>query len=104
MAAGNKIARQIESIIQVLSRFEYGVSIEEIKAMPGIDIELRTLQRRLAELKKLGFVTTSGDKRSTRYHYTKSVTGVAEDEVKYETLQNSDLLPLSKEGQKIRAL
>ncbi|HEY8894013.1 MAG TPA: Fic family protein [Niastella sp.] len=103
MASGNKIARQIEAIIHVLSRFDYGVSIEEIKAMPGIDIELRTLQRRLAELKKLGFITTSGDKRSTRYHYTRPLSIVEEGEVKYDTLQNSNLLPLSKEGHLIRS-
>ena len=64
----NKVTQQIEAIIQAFDRLDGVASIEEIKAASGLDIEIRTLQRRLAELKKSGFVKTSGDKRSTRYH------------------------------------
>jgi Fic family protein len=69
MNQGNKVAKQIVAIQVAVSRLEDGASIEEIKAASGLDIEIRTLQRRLAELKKSGIVHTTGDKRSTRYHH-----------------------------------
>jgi hypothetical protein len=54
MAQSSKITQRSNS------SFEQGASIEEIKAASGLNIELRTLQRRLADLKKSGFVKTSG--------------------------------------------
>jgi DNA-binding transcriptional regulator YhcF (GntR family) len=68
MSQSNKVTQQIEAITQAFSQLKYGASIEEIKKASGLDIETRTLQRRLAELKELGYIKTTGDKRSTVYH------------------------------------
>ncbi|OQP67649.1 Fic family protein [Niastella populi] len=103
MSRNSKVTQQIEVIIKVLSLMEHGGSIEEIKVASGLDIELRTLQRRLADLKKLGLVKTSGDKRSTRYHYT--VPRVERSGADFEnTTKGMSILPLSEEGQEIRSL
>lgn len=69
MNQNNKVAKQIVAIQVAVSRLGDGASIEEIKAASGLDIETRTLQRRLAELKKSGDIHTTGDKRATRYHH-----------------------------------
>ena len=101
MGKSSKIAQQIDAIIKILSPMEAGASIEEIRSTPGLDIEIRTLQRRMADLIKLGLVQTIGDKRSTRYYYNKQVTvgsWVEEPQVRYHTLS------LSEKSQEIRSL
>jgi Fic family protein len=99
MKSSNKrTLEQIDAIINTLKRFKIGASIEEIRTAFGRDIELRTLQRRLAELKKLGFVTTSGDKRSTRYHLAQPQIVRSEANLDEPA---KDLLPLTDEGRKI---
>lgn len=99
------MTQQIEAIIRALSSFEQGASIEEIKVASGIDIELRTLQRRLADLKKSGFVKTSGDKRSTRYYYAlPRIVKSGSDIEKTTQSKDTSLLPLSEDGQEIRSL
>ncbi|THU40379.1 Fic family protein [Niastella caeni] len=105
MSQSKKVTQQIETIIRVLSSLEQGASIEEIKALSGLDIELRTLQRRLADLKKSGLVKISGDKRSTRYYYAlpriiQSGSGIE----KTTSPEDTSLLPLSEESQEIRSL
>lgn len=101
MGESSKIAKQIDAIIKILRPIEAGISIEEIRSTPGLDIEIRTLQRRMADLIKLGLVQTIGDKRSTRYYYNKPVTvgsWVEEPQVRYHTLS------LSEKSQEIRSL
>lgn len=101
MGKSSKITQQIDAIIKVLSPRVAGASIEEIKTAPGLEIEIRTLQRRLAELIKLGYVTTTGDKRSTRYYYNlKDTVGswVEEPQERYHTL------PLSEKSLEIISL
>lgn len=78
-----------------------GASIEEIRNTPGLDIEIRTLQRRLAELIKSGLVSSTGDRRSTRYHYNTPITvgsWAEEPQVRYSSL------PLSEKGEEIYSL
>ena len=105
MSQSSKVTQQIEAIIRALSTLELGASIEEIKAASGLDIELRTLQRRLADLKKSGFVKTSGDKRSTRYYYAlPRIEHSGSDVEKTTQSEGTSLLPLSEEGQEIRSL
>ena len=64
----NKVTQQIDAITQAFSQFKNGASIHEIKEASGLEIEIRTLQRRLAELKELGYIKITGDKRSIRYY------------------------------------
>jgi Fic family protein len=100
----NKVTQQIDAIIQAFNRLNGAASIDEIKAASGLDIEIRTLQRRLAELKKSGYVKTSGDKRSTRYHNAMyrvdmPVSFVSEPSQPYATT-----IQLSEKSQEIRSL
>jgi hypothetical protein len=98
------ISQQFEAIIGALKTFGDEASIEEIKTASGLDIELRTLQRRLATLKKQGLVTTSGGTRATRYHLALPRVVRPGADIKNATQPNSDLLPLSEDGQEIRSL
>lgn len=105
MSQSNKVTQQIEAIIRVLSSLEQGASIEEIKALSGLDVELRTLQRRLADLKKSGLVKTSGDKRSTRYYYALPRIVQSGSAIEKTTQpEDPSLLPLSEQSQEIRSL
>jgi Fic family protein len=93
MAKSVKTKQQIDAIIKVLSPRVAGASIEEIRTAPGLEIEIRTLQRRLAELIELGYVRSTGDKRSTRYHYILQDTvgsWVEEPQERYHTLSLSE--------------
>ena len=104
MASGEKITQQIDAILHAFGLLEGGAAIEEIKASSGLDIEIRTLQRRLAELKKLGFVKTSGDKRSTRYHSAMPRVGWSGAIVEEPAQPYSNSMLLSEKSQEIRSL
>lgn len=99
-----KASQQFDAIASALRPLKEGASIEEIKATVGLGIELRTLQRRLAEMKKLGYVITSGEKRSTRYHLSlpQTVRSGAENEDKIIT--DKDLIPLGDESKQILSI
>ena len=86
---------QLEQIKNALAGFKEGASLEEILEAVGLQIELRTLQRRLALLQKAGLVKTSGKTRATRYHLVHPTD---------QTQQNTNtLIPLSPKAQETRA-
>lgn len=89
------INQQLEAISNALQQFKSGASIEEIRAASGLDIELRTLQRRLVTLQEKGLVTTTGRLRSTIYYPVSAAT----DQITAEPAK--DLLPISTEGKEI---
>ncbi len=64
----NKIARDLDAIKSTLQKFSVGISAEELLQTAGLDLELRTLQRRLETLVKQGDVIRTGVKSLTRYH------------------------------------
>jgi hypothetical protein len=94
---------QLNAIKQTLANFENGASLEEIILATGLEIELRTFQRRMAILKEKGEITVSGDTRSTRYHLVKekSPTGVSEPAEPYGKIEQ--VLPLSDASREIIA-
>ncbi|OQP63311.1 cell filamentation protein Fic [Niastella vici] len=104
MANSNKVTLQIDAIIQAFSCIDDGASIEQIKAACGLNIELRTLQRRLAELKKEGYVKTSGDKRSTRYHSTMYHVNLSRSIVKEPSQPYATTIQLSEKSLEIQSL
>ena len=104
MGRSSKILRQNEAILQALMTMEKGASIEEIKAALVIEIELRTLQRRLAELKVSGAIRVAGDKRSTRYYYLLPPAMRLVTDIERTPFSNEGTLPLSEDGQEIRSL
>lgn len=92
------IHRELEVIRKVLEQFKEGASLEAIKVASGLEIELRTLQRRLEALKEQGIVKTSGKTRATLYHLVQ----VSPEPERKETVKEADLIPLSAQGKEIR--
>ena len=85
-----KITQELEVIKNTLNTFKDGARIEDLKEASGLNTELRTLQRRIAELKTQGVVTSYGGKRGTRYFLTVPLGFVAyEPEETYISLQLS---------------
>jgi hypothetical protein len=85
-----KINQELEVIKNTLTNLN-GARVEEIKDTSGLKIELRTLQRRMADLKNQGIVKSYGEKRATRYYLAIPPGFVAyEPEETYRTLQLSD--------------
>jgi len=95
------VGQELEIIKNALAAFPEGASLGQIKKATGLDIEPRTLQRRLATLKKLGIVQTTGNHRSTKYQLAQS-TGIR-TEVEHTPLED-DSLPLSSAAKEIRIL
>jgi len=104
MGGSNKVTVQIDAILQAFSCIDDGATIEQIKASCGLKIELRTLQRRLAELKKQGYVKTSGDKRSTRYHSTMYSAKLSRSIVKEPSQPYATTIQLSEKSLEIQSL
>lgn len=99
-SSSKEINDQLQAIQAVLERFRDGASIERIMATAGLNIELRTLQRRLAKLRQQGVVRISGEKRSTRYHLV-SGSGSSKWPEKKEAEHG---VPISGAGREIQSL
>jgi Fic family protein len=93
----NNIDQEFEIIKSTLRQFKEGASIEEIRTISGLDIGLRTLQRRLAKLREQGQITTSGGSHALLYHLIQSETD-------NEIQAGKDLLPLTNEGKEILSI
>src|SRR5690349_20233967 len=96
MASSEEIAKELSAIQTALESFEDGASIEDIQSALKTPIELRTLQRRLDTLRTQGVVERSGRSRATVYSLVRKSAG--------QDKQETDLIPLSKEGKRIRDL
>lgn len=94
----SNLTQELETIVKALEGLEGGISIEGIRELAGLDIELRTLQRRLAKLKEQGIVRTSGKARSTIYSLE---AGFPSESSHSEETLSADI-PLSKGGKDIR--
>ena len=94
------IAQELEIIKEALKSFPHGASIEDVKAAIGLDIGLRTLQRRFDALQEQGYVRRSGQFRGARYHLVSPAaakTGSGSPEA-----PGAPVLPLSDAGKEIR--
>jgi Fic family protein len=92
------INQELEIIRKTLERFGEGISLDTIKETSGLEIETRTLQRRLDKLKEAGIVATFGKTRSTLYYLTQP--SVAQNNVVNE--ERVIPIPLSHEGKEVR--
>ncbi len=90
------IRQQLEAIKNIVRQFKDGASIEEINVASGLNMELRTLQRRLEKLTDQGIIIKSGKTRATRYHLVDDVLDRND-----KTQSDKDLLPLTNESRKI---
>ena len=97
MSTATTKKKEIETITKALAAFQDGASIEQIKRAAELDIELRTLQRRLAELMKQGVVIKSGEKRSAKWHLAKQATPDEE----WSNDEPEELIPLTTRSKQI---
>jgi fido (protein-threonine AMPylation protein) len=87
------LAKEMESIKDVLRKYPEGTLIDNIEAESNLKIPRRTLQRRLFMLGQAGEVHTQGKTRAAKYFL------VAEKNIAAPTIKSS--IPLSKEGESI---
>jgi len=92
------INQELEIIRKTLERFGEGISLDTIKEVSGLEIETRSLQRRLDKLKEAGIVATSGKTRSTLYYLTQP--SAEENNVVNE--ERVIPIPLSHGGKEVR--
>jgi len=95
--------RDLLVIKGIIERFPYGASIEDIQHGDGLDLELRTLQRRLKTLKEEGEIYTSGGSKSTKYHVSHGLSLVMEKEQEKLIRPKKEGISISKEGREIIA-
>ncbi len=62
------IRQEFIAIKEALKRHPKGASIEDIKEDAGLDLELRTLQRRLVKLQELGEIVAVGHTKGRMYY------------------------------------
>ncbi|MBL7681756.1 MAG: Fic family protein [Flavipsychrobacter sp.] len=99
MKISNEIIKQeLEAIENALLQLRDGATIDDIRSASGLEIELRTLQRRLAALEEKGIITSTGKTKKKLYFHSQIRKQVEVHEVK------SDLLPLSKKSREIQAV
>jgi Fic family protein len=86
----------LATILKVLEQHKDGVGIDQIKDALKVDLEPRTLQRRLDKLKADGIVMISGRTRSRLYHL---VPGAFDKKTEADEIING--MPVSKEGKEV---
>ncbi|RZS96541.1 Fic family protein [Cecembia calidifontis] len=92
---------ELPAIKNVIAKNTYGASIEDIMSGCGLNLELRTLQRRLKKLKEEGIIFTTGGSKSTRYHLSYSDHLVRESEQEKLIRPKREGFSISKESEKI---
>lgn len=93
--------RELSVIKNVIAKNAYGASIEDIMSVTGLELELRTLQRRLKKLKEEGLIYTTGGSKSTRYHISYSDNLLRESEQEKLIRPKKEEFSFSQEGEKI---
>lgn len=99
-----KVTQQLEAVTDAMNRLEKGASVREIKDAMRVDIELRTLQRRIAELKEQGFgENVAPEKRAAMYRYALFFSEPDLMVVNEDAPDYGKQLRLSKAGEEIMA-
>lgn len=89
------IGEELNRILDFLKNHEDGKSIEALQSAFKSGIDRRTLQRRMRHLVIQGKVLPVGKGRATKYALAKTIEA-------RDVAQETDLLPLSKEGKAIQ--
>ncbi len=91
--------KELDTILEVITRFPDGISLGKIINELGIPISLRNLQYRLAALVQNGYLQAKGHARSRIY-----LTTSQEKNTFHESTQpdNDNLIPLSDISKKIQ--
>lgn len=83
------------AILNALKSFPNGASIDEIIPIIGEDVEKRTIQRRLAKLKKQGQLIVIGKARAVRYHLPIESELTNPPKTQTPKVTEPDLIPLT---------
>jgi Fic/DOC family len=94
------IPKQLELIKQALKGFKHGASIADIIEAAQIDLEMRTIQRRLETLQKQGHVRTEGRSSGMRYFLVEQ-SPLKQDSPSTQSVV-TQIVPLSREGEAIQ--
>lgn len=97
----NRIAHELAVIKAAAGQFPQGASFEELKAVSGLKLELRTFQRRLETLVKRKEMVMVGSKRTAKYHLVKPGDISFPTEIQTNTKDVRTQIPLSKESLQI---
>ena len=97
------IEKQLQIIKEALAQFSNGASLQDVKDASGLDIETRSLQRRLEKLKDLGLITITGNTRATVYRLVNDGAKQAKATITPISNQSTDIV-LSKEAMEIKNL
>lgn len=82
-------------ILDALKRYPDGASIDEIIKILDLNIEKRSLQRRLLKLKKQGDIIVTGKARAVRYHLP------TQTETQATSVSLTDLIPLTASSKQL---
>ncbi len=93
MATKQEIDDQLTALRKLLAAAASSLAIEQIEAQSKLELDRRTLQRRLKNLVKSGLITKTGKTSTARYAASKG-TPPADDQ---------QLIPVSKAGAKVQA-
>jgi Fic family protein len=99
MASKQGIDAQLLAIEQVIANSD-GLLAEEIETRSGLDLNRRTLQRRLDALIEQGRITKADRGRATRYHSATS----APPQIDQPPVQGDMFVPISRVGSEILRL
>lgn len=103
MGTKAEIGKELEIIRNALIKLNREASLFEIKEVSGLDMETRTLQRRLDQLKRMGLIAITGNTRSTSYQLlnqnARDLSTAASS-----LIQQASQIQLSKEGLEVKSL
>lgn len=98
-----KLKKELENLVQIVSRHPNGVSVEELLNLLTDTIPKRTLQYRLSNLVKNGFLRIKGAGRSSKYYLKEAIDKKSISET-VEIPQKTSVIPFSKESQELQKL
>lgn len=96
--AGHIQTKELELLVEAISQLSTGAKMSDLLVLPGLGLERKTLQRRLALLQEQGRILVKGRGRATRYHVIASII----EQALVSTQIDDDGIPISMEGQEIR--
>lgn len=98
-------ASELDSLVTLVSQYPEGLGIEALLQALGGRLQLRSLQRRLANLVAQGRFQKTGGARAVRYRLAQPATPLATDWRVQEPVADyaETYVPMSPEGQEIKA-
>ena len=91
---------ELEELVEILTKYPEGASLQKILNTPKLKVHRRSLQRRLALLIKLGRIIVVGESRARRYKLPPEKkednhTSTVDTKKEYK-------IPLSQESEKVQ--